>query len=82
MFNNTPIDTEAGIVWVSTGMHTPMLDEIDVALVSKLDYNNLYLEYQQVFNTFEQRKQKWKYAAKNKPSLYQYLKQVIYDEVN
>ena len=82
MFNNTPIDTEAGIVWVSTGMNTPMLDEIDVALISKLDYNDLYSEYKDVFNIFEQRKQKWKFAAKDKPSLYQYLKEVIYNETD
>lgn len=80
MFNRTPVDSDAGIVWVSTGMNSFITDEIDLALITKLDYNNLYKEYEPVLNMLEQRKVRWNYAVKDKPSHYEYLKEVIYED--
>lgn len=74
-----PYRTEiGGITWISVGMHYLMLDKIAIDLQEKKYNESLKTTLEPVFEMFEQRKLKWQTAAKNQPSLYQYLKTHIH----
>lgn len=71
-----------GINWISTGMHWFMLDAMHVFGEECISPVNIKDNYDPVFQNFEYNKQRWIEAAKNAPSLYQYLKENIYKEDN
>lgn len=77
MFGFLTLDNK-GITWISVGMNYFMDDIIDVTLRQKAQGVNYKKAYEQIFQMLEARKAKWQKAAKDKPSLYQYLKKNIH----
>ena len=69
-----------GITWISVGMHYFMIDKTyhDLELIHRTDPAEFKRRYDEQFDKIERRKQRWLDAAKDKPSLYQYLKDKIY----
>ena len=83
MFNGrTP--TLGGITWVSVGMNYFVLDKnrIDVELLHRDNPSNVKAQYDILFQEYERRKNFWLEAAKDAPSLYQYLKDNIHSNDN
>jgi hypothetical protein len=79
MFNGrTP--TLGGITWISVGMNYFMLDQnrIDVEMLHRDNPSNVKAQYDILFQEYERRKNFWLEAAKDAPSLYQYLKDNIH----
>jgi tryptophan halogenase len=83
MFNGrTP--TLGGITWVSVGMNYFVLDKnrIDVELLHRDNPSNVRAQYDILFQEYERRKNFWLEAAKDAPSLYQYLRDNIHGNDN
>jgi tryptophan halogenase len=82
MYNSRTPDL-GGITWISVGMHYFMIDKltIDKELLhtSPADSRN---RFERMFKEYENRKERWMEAAKDKPSLYQYLKDNIHSNDN
>lgn len=78
MFTNDP-NVKNGITYISTGMNRPMLDEIDQKLYENREYDGHKSFWRAKFLLLEQRREKWKALAHNKPTLYQYLKRNIHN---
>jgi tryptophan halogenase len=76
--------TLGGITWVSVGMNYFMLDKnrIDVELLHRDNPSNVKAQYDMLFQEYERRKNFWLEAAKDAPSLYQYLKDNIHGNDN
>jgi tryptophan halogenase len=76
MFLNQ-VDPAAGITYISVGMNYPFFDRIDQRTnlhnIDIKDYINSSIEF------FSDRKRKWSEAAKLAPTLYEYLKNNIYN---
>jgi hypothetical protein len=78
MFNGVTPDL-GGISWISVGTEYFILDKIAVALKQRFVNRDFKQEYEHIFKMFEERKARWREAAKDKLSLYQYLKRHIYN---
>jgi hypothetical protein len=78
MFNYRTPDI-GGITWISVGMNYFILDKTTVKLREKYQKESLKVKMAPVFQLFEERKARWAEAAKNQPSLYQYLKTHIHN---
>lgn len=80
MFNGRTPDI-GGITWISVGMHYFMVDKtlFDIEMLHK-NPQAFKAEYDKVFQEYENRKARWLEAAKDKPSLYQYLKDNVHNE--
>jgi len=79
MFNFRTPDI-GGITWVSVGMNYFILDKVTVDLREKYQKVSLKKQMDPIFRMFEERKTRWLEAAKNQPSLYQYLKTHIHKD--
>ena len=75
---NARLDPTAGITYVSVGMNYFLKDKIDQEWEIYGDYNNLKKYVDSLKEKFEIKKNKWKTASNNSPSLYDYLKSNIY----
>ena len=72
-------DHNSGINYISVGMNYCISDEVDQAIL-KNKYNiDVQKEMKTVFTKMEERKARWERAAKNEKTLYQYLKDNIYE---
>jgi hypothetical protein len=69
-----------GITWISVGMNYFMIDKLQAEMKQTFSDKNLKEIYEPVFRLFEERKARWKEASRDKPSLYQYLKNEIHKE--
>jgi tryptophan halogenase len=79
MFNGTT-PFMGGITWIAIGMHYFMIDE-SVFSMDVLRKNNparFKADFDKQFEEYERRKARWLEAAKDAPSLYQYLKDNIH----
>lgn len=79
--HGTPVPEIAGINWIAVGMHYFMLDNVNI------DMDQLHSGYahvkgncDRISQEFEIRKNRWLEAAKDKPTLYQYLKEHIHNK--
>lgn len=72
-------DPVAGITYVSIGMNYPMLDMVGQRWHENHDGTNHKKMFQQVFDTFDQYKTNWKQVAETAPTLYEYLRDNIYN---
>jgi hypothetical protein len=68
----------AGISWISVGMNYFINDAVSVNLRQRAQGADYKKSYAPIFNMLEDRKARWLEAAKDKPSLYQYLKKNIH----
>jgi tryptophan halogenase len=68
----------AGISWISVGMNYFINDAVSVNLRQRAQGADYKTSYAPIFNMLEDRKARWLEAAKDKPSLYQYLKKNIH----
>jgi hypothetical protein len=64
----------------SVGMLYFILDKTTLELREKYNKVSLKRELDPIFRLFEERKARWLEAAKNQPSLYQYLKTNIHKD--
>lgn len=71
-----------GITWISVGMRYFMIDKytFDNRLLHEKDVTEFKSRYDRMFTEYERRKAIWNEAASNSPSLYQYLKDKIYND--
>lgn len=68
----------AGITYISTGMNFFYLDRITSRLSELSDKQDYAMGMEPVIEEFERRKRRWAEAARNKPSLHEYLSHNIY----
>ena len=78
MFGHTTPDI-GGISWISVGMNYFVNDSVSVNLRQKAHGVDYKREYAHTFNMLEERKARWLETAKDKPSLYEYLKKNIHN---
>lgn len=71
-----------GITWISVGMNYFMVDRsgVEVELIHRTHPAQFKQEHDKMFNEYERRKAMWLEAARDKPSLCQYLKDTIYKD--
>jgi len=83
MFNQRTPDL-GGITWISVGMNYFMMDEVTLAvdIAHHADESAYRAEWEKSFRELEHKKERWLEAAKDKPSLYQYLKDNIHGNDN
>lgn len=72
-------DHNSGINYISVGMNYCISDEIDQAILKNKFEVDVYKEMKNVFIKMEERKARWEKAAQNEKTLYQYLKENIYE---
>jgi tryptophan halogenase len=72
--------TGAGITRISIGMNYMLLDDITQSIQEARDGVEHKEVYKESFKVFEKKKTYWSNAAELEPTLYQYLKDVIYKE--
>jgi tryptophan halogenase len=81
MFNGKMSSDMAGVNWISVGCHYFMVDQ---TLFEQQIINHTDADVRNgakiVYDVTEERKARWLAAAKNKPSLYRYLKENIYNK--
>jgi tryptophan halogenase len=68
-----------GITYISVGMNYPMLDVIGQRWHENYDGVDHKEMFKEVFEMLDKNKDKWQQAANNAPSLYEYLKNKIYN---
>jgi len=59
-----------------------LLDKIQVGIRTRFQFDKLKRDFEPVFHMMEERKARWYEMAKDKPSLYQYLKDNIHTDKN
>jgi tryptophan halogenase len=79
MFNNTTPEI-GGITWISVGCNYFIIDKVAVEQRQSAAGKDFKKEYDPIFRMFEHNKDRWRKAAEDKPSLYQYLKDNIHKE--
>jgi len=80
MFGKPRIDPTAGITYISVGMNYLLRDRIDQEWEIHGDSENFKNYVDRLKENFDKKKERWNTAAKNSPSLHQYLKSNIYKE--
>lgn len=79
MFNGqyAPLD---GITYISIGMNYPISDRVNQVYDNHGDWDKRYID--ELVKRFNKRKEYWAEAAKNAPSLYEYLRDNVHNEEN
>jgi hypothetical protein len=80
MVTADPGNHQEGIPWISVGMNYPVLDTVDQQLHEFNDQIDHRTAWVSNFSMYDERKIKWKYAARFETSLYSYLKKNIYKD--
>jgi tryptophan halogenase len=78
MFTETP-DPKAGITYVSVGMNYPYLDIVGQKWHEGQENTDYKIKFKDILAKMEFNKKQWQQAAETAPSLYEYLRDNIYE---